>query len=96
MEHFEEHAKAGGFLAAAVSQAGSNGLIFLGGHGFQHSDLLDHHFLDEVNAAEKSDHPIGIFLLQVIVDVQQGVGDQLHPQFFHLMDDLELQFIGVA
>ena len=41
-------------------------------------------------------HPIGIFLLQVIVDVQQGVGDQLHPQFFYLMDYLKLQLIGVA
>ncbi len=45
---------------------------------------------------EESDHAIGIFLLDVIVDIEERVADQLHPQLFHLMDDLELQLVCVA
>ena len=80
MEHFEEHAKAAGFLAASVSEAGSNGLIFLGGHGFEQRDLLDHHFLDEVNATEKGEYAIGIFLLQKMMIQQIAVLETMSPK----------------
>src|SRR5437867_1173397 len=49
-----------------------------------------------MDAPEKRDHPIRVFLLKEVVDIEQSVGDQLHPQFFNLMDDLELQLVAVA
>src|SRR2546429_5237135 len=36
------------------------------------------------------------YTLQVFVDIQQGVGNQLHPQLLDLVHDLELQLILVA
>ncbi len=39
---------------------------------------------------------MGILLLEVVVNIEQRVADQLHPQLFHLVDDLELQLVPVA
>src|SRR5256884_5237410 len=36
-----------------------------------------------------------LFRSQVFVDIQQGVGNQLHPQLLDLVHDLELQLILV-
>src|ERR1700686_457388 len=49
-----------------------------------------------MHPAEKRHHAIRVFLLQILVDIEQGIGDELHPQLFHLMDDLELQLVAVA
>jgi hypothetical protein len=49
-----------------------------------------------VNALEKRDHSIRIFLLQVVINIEKRVTDQLHPELFHLVDQLELQFVRVA
>jgi hypothetical protein len=39
---------------------------------------------------------VGILPLQILVNVQQRVRHQFHPQFFDLMHDLELQLIRIA
>jgi len=49
-----------------------------------------------VHAPEKRHHTIRIFLLQIIIDIQERVRDQLHPQFFDLVHHLKLQFVRVA
>jgi hypothetical protein len=49
-----------------------------------------------VDPPEKRDHPVRVFLLQVVIDIEQCVGDQFHPEFFNLMHNLELQLIWVT
>jgi hypothetical protein len=58
--------------------------------------LIDHQVLRGVNATEECEDAIGVLLLEVVVDVEKGVGDQFHPEFFDLMDDLELELVVVA
>ncbi len=38
---------------------------------------------------------VGVAGAQMIVDVEQGGGDQLHPQLLDLVHDLELQLVGI-
>jgi hypothetical protein len=59
-------------------------------------NLPDHHALYGVHAAEQRQHAIRIFPLQILVDIQKRVGDELHPQFFDLVHDLELQLVLVT
>src|SRR5262252_5979503 len=94
--HLQKHAEAGRFLPAAVAETLADILIFLGRHGFEKSDLLDHEALRSVNAAKKSENTIGVFLLKIVIDVEKGIGDELHPELFNLMDDLELHFVAIA
>ena len=94
--HLQKHAKAGRFLAAAVAESQANLLIFLGRHDLQQGDLLNHQSLRGVYPAEERDNAIGIFLLQIIVDIQQRVCNQLHPKLFDLVNQLKLQFVRVA
>jgi len=63
---------------------------------FQADRLLNHEPLRGVHAPEKRQHAIGIFLLQVIIDIEESVGDQFHPQLFDLMNDLKLHFVAIA
>ncbi len=47
-------------------------------------------------AAQERDYAMRLAFLHVFVDVQQRVGDELHPQLFDLMHRLELQLVAVA
>ena len=94
--HLEQGAEAGGLLAAAAAQVDPDFLVLLGGHRLQQAERLDHQFLRQVHPAEEGEDAVGVLPLEVVVDVEQRVGDQLHPQLFRLVDDLELQFVLIA
>jgi hypothetical protein len=49
-----------------------------------------------MHAPEECHYPIRIFLLQVFVDLQQRKADQLHPELFHLVNNLKLQLVAIA
>ncbi len=38
---------------------------------------------------------MGVAGLDMVVDIEQGGDDQLHPQFLDLVDDLELKFVSI-
>jgi hypothetical protein len=52
--------------------------------------------LGDVHPPEERDHPVGVLLLEVVVDVEERVADQFHPQLFDLVHDLKLHLVGVA
>ena len=58
--------------------------------------MLGHHPLHAVHAPEQRNHAVGVFLLQILVNLQQRKGDQLHPQFLDLVNDLKLQLVAIA
>src|SRR5580704_10270028 len=94
--HFQQRAKAGRFLAAAIAELQTDFLVFLWRHGFEQGELLNQEAHSDVNTLEERDYSIRIFLLQVIVNIEKRIANQLHPELFDLMDELELQFIRVA
>src|SRR4029077_14044006 len=94
--HFQQSAKAGRFLAAAIAELQADFLGLLRRHGFEQGELLHQEAYGDMNAFEKSDHTIRIFLLQVVVNIEKRIADQFHPELFDLMDELELQFVRVA
>jgi hypothetical protein len=49
-----------------------------------------------MHTPEKRHHAICVFLLNVVIDVEKCVADQFHPQFFHLVDYLELQLVAIT
>ena len=49
--------------------------------------------LQRSNRGQRAQHNL---LCKVFIDIEQRVGDQLHPQFFNLMHDLKLQLVLVA
>ena len=57
--------------------------------------MLRHQLKDAIDAAEQRDDAVRVAGRHQVVDVQERGDDELHPQFLHLMDDLELQFVGV-
>src|SRR5712692_5942048 len=94
--HFEQRPKTRGFLTTPVAQLQTDLLILLRRHGLKQSELLGHQPQGKVHAAEERDHPVGVLLLKVVVNVEKRITDQLHPHFFHLVNDLELQFVRIA
>ena len=49
-----------------------------------------------MDAPKQRDDAIGIFLLNIVVNIEKRVTDQLHPELFDLMNDLKLQFVAIA
>src|SRR6202165_4936596 len=94
--HLEEAAETRTLLVAAGAQLKTDLLIFLRGHGFEQGELLRHETQSNVHAAKQRNYPVSVFFLKVVVNVEKRIANQLHPHFFHLVDDLKLQLVRVA
>ena len=74
-----EELEARRLLAAAIAKLEADLLVFLGRHRLQEVELRRHHAHQPVDAAHQRHDTMGVLPLQIIEDVDQRVGDELHP-----------------